>query len=247
MVENVYVAIPAYNAATTLPGVFGRMTPDVRRRITRFVAVDDGSTDDTYAVLRGLADGGEPLTVLRHDANRGYGAAEKTLLDFAVSAGADVLLLLHADGQYAPELIPAMLAPFNRAEADLVQGSRMLEGGALAGGMPLYKFVANKSLTTLENLVFRMRMAEYHSGYMAYLAGFLRTIPYHALSDSFDFDLEMIVMARVRKARIREVPIPTIYADETSHLNPVDYGLRVLRVMGRYLARHYHRLDEGKE
>lgn len=234
MAENVVVVVPAYNAAATIEGVFRRVTPEAARRIAGYIVVDDGSVDDTAAVLGRLAASIPSLTLLRHARNRGYGAAEKTLLRHALGAGADIVLLLHADGQYSPERIPEMLAPFDRGGADLVQGSRLLGGGALAGGMPLYKYVANRCLTALENRAFGLRLAEYHSGYMAYARRFLERVAFERLSDSFDFDLEMIVMARVGGFRIAEVAIPTIYADEVSHLNPVRYGLDVLRVVRRY-------------
>jgi hypothetical protein len=124
----------------------------------------------------------------------------------------------------------------------MVQGSRMLDGGALKGGMPLYKFLANKSLTALENWAFGLKLAEYHSGYMLYSQKCLTKIPFNKLSDSFDFDLEMIVMAKVKGLKIAEVPIPTIYADELSHLKPVQYGFDVLSIIFDYKRGKYHRL-----
>jgi glycosyltransferase involved in cell wall biosynthesis len=242
MIERVFVVIPAYNAAATIAAVFDRIPPAAAERISRYVVVDDGSSDGTAAVVEKIADGPLNINLLRHESNRGYGAAEKTLLRHALEEGAEAVLLLHADGQYSPEKIPAMLAPFDRGEADLVQGSRMLGGGALKGGMPFYKYVANKCLTAIENAAFGLKMAEYHSGYMAYSRPFLETVPFTRLSDSFDFDLEMIVMAKVAAFAIAEVAIPTIYADEVSHLNPVRYGLDVLTVVRRYRGGHYQRL-----
>ncbi len=242
MIESVFVVIPAYNAAKTIEGVFARIPDEARARITRYVVVNDGSSDNTSEVLVRLAEREPTLTVIKHEQNRGYGATERTLLNHALEQGADVAILLHADGQYSPEKIPEILAVFDRDEADVVQGSRMLDGGALKGGMPMYKYLANKALTAIENLAFGMRMAEYHSGYMSYSKTFLESVPFDRLSDSFDFDLEMLVLARVNGLRIREVAIPTIYADEKSHLNPITYGLRVLRVVIRQLTGHYRRL-----
>ena len=242
MLEKIFVVIPAYNAAKTLPEVFDRIPPDMARRINRYVCVDDGSTDNTLEVLTGLAKQIPNLTVLRHEVNRGYGAAEKTLLTQALEQDADAAVLLHADGQYSPEMMPELLRPLDEDRADLVQGSRLLGGGALKGGMPLYKYLANRGLTFVENLAFGLKMAEYHSGYMLYSRRFLQVVPFVRLSDSFDFDLEMIVAARVLGLRISEVGIPTIYADEESHLNPVKYGLDVLSVVARYRRGDYHRL-----
>ena len=141
--------------------------------------------DQPYApALDRLCNDFPNLVVLTHEANRGYGEAEKTLLRYTLRERAEVGILLHSDGQYSPEKIPELLEPFDGAAADLVQGSRMLGGGALRGGMPLYKFVANKALTALENWAFGMHLAEYHSGYMLYSREALETIPFEKLSGS---------------------------------------------------------------
>src|SRR5829696_1263274 len=144
MVHNVFVIMPAYNAGQTIEAVFDRIPEAARARISRYVVVNDGSTDGTQSALVRLAARIPNLISLEHAANRGYGAAEKTLLDYALREGAEVAILLHSDGQYSPEKIPEILEPFDRGEADMVQGSRMLRTGALGGGMPYYKFIANK-------------------------------------------------------------------------------------------------------
>jgi len=246
MVDDVFIIMPAYNAGKTIERVFSRIPDQVQPRIKRYVVVNDGSNDDTEEALSRLRSEHPDLITLRHKTNRGYGAAEKTLLNYALKEGADVAILLHSDGQYSPEKIPDLLKPFDDNEADLVQGSRMLGQGALAGGMPLYKFIANKCLTAIENIAFGMKLAEYHSGYMVYSRKTLLEIPFNKLSDSFDFDLEMIVMAKIGRLRICEVPIPTIYAGEISHLNPVLYGLAVLAVVSRYLRGRYHSLYDTR-
>jgi len=202
--------------------------------------VDDGSTDDTAEALARLKEQYSNLFILKHDVNRGYGAAEKTLLNYAVENGADVAILLHSDGQYSPEKIPDLLKPIDEGHAELVQGSRMLGKGALKGGMPVYKYVSNKCLTAIENWAFGMKMAEYHSGYMLYTRKALLEIPFNQLSGSFDFDLEMIVMSRIKGLQIVEIPIPTIYADEVSHLNPIKYGIDVLSIVWAYKRGKYH-------
>ena len=148
--------------------------------------------------------------------------------------------MLHSDGQYSPEKIPELLVPFDRGEADIVQGSRMLDGGALRGGMPFYKFVSNKCLTAIENWAFGMKLAEYHSGYMIYSRNAMEKIPFEKLSNSFDFDLEMLVLAHVKGLKIRQIAIPTIYAGEKSHLNPVKYGFDVLSIVREYRRGKYH-------
>lgn len=234
--------MPAYNAGATIEQVFARIPQEARQRIRQYVAVNDGSKDDTAEALARLQREFPNLIVLTHETNRGYGEAEKTLLRYALQTGADVGILLHSDGQYSPEKILDLLAPFDSDTADIVQGSRMLGSGALRGGMPFYKFVANKALTAIENLAFGMKLAEYHSGYMLYSRRAMETIPWEHLSNSFDFDLEMIVLARVKGLRIAEIPIPTIYAGEKSHLNPVKYGFDVLSVVWNYRRGKYHAL-----
>jgi glycosyltransferase involved in cell wall biosynthesis len=240
MVESVFVLMPAYNAGTTVERVFERIPQDARQRIRRYVAVNDGSKDDTGEALLRLQRAFPDLVVLTHEKNRGYGEAEKTLLRYAVQEGAEVGILLHADGQYSPEKILELLEPFDRDTADMVQGSRMLAGGALRGGMPLYKFLGNKALTALENLAFGMKLAEYHSGYMLYSRRAMQMIPWERLSNSFDFDLEMMVLARVKGLRIAEIAIPTIYAGEKSHVRPIKYGFDVLSVILDYKRGKYH-------
>jgi glycosyltransferase involved in cell wall biosynthesis len=244
MVHDVFVLMPAYNADATIEQVFARIPAGAKQRITRYVVVNDGSSDDTPAALARLQARYANLTVLTHARNRGYGVAEKTLLSYALQERADVGIILHADGQYSPECIPDLLRPFDEDAADLVQGSRMLGGGALKGGMPLYKFIANKSLTAIENAAFGMKLAEYHSGYMLYSRRTLESIPFLKLSDSFDFDLEMIVMAHVKGLRIGEIAIPTVYAGEVSHLRPIRYGLKVLSVVWSYRRQKYARLGK---
>ena len=242
MIREVFIIMPAYNAGRTIERVFDRIPPGVGERISRYVVVDDGSTDDTGAALARLARRYPTLVALRHERNRGYGAAEKTLLDYAVGQGAEVAVLLHSDGQYSPERLPEVLEPFDRGQAEMVQGSRMLGAGALKGGMPVYKFLANKALTAAANQALGLRMAEYFSGYMAYHRSALQVIPYRSLADSFQFDMQMLVMAKVKNLRVVEVPIPTIYADEVSHLQPVRYGLEVLSILRDFRSGRYHAL-----
>ena len=244
MVENVVVLMPAYNAGATIERVFQRIPPEAKRRIRQYVAVNDGCKDDTSEALTRLQRQFPNLTVLTHETNRGYGEAEKTLLRYAVQQGADAGVLLHSDGQYSPEKILDLLEPLDSDTADIVQGSRLLGGGALSGGMPFYKFAANKALTAIENWAFGMALAEYHSGYMLYSKKAMTAIPWEQLSNSFDFDLEMLVLGRVQGLRIAEVAIPTIYAGEKSHLNPVKYGLDVLSVVWNYKRGKYHAMSK---
>lgn len=235
-----FVVIPAYNAAATLEGVLRRVPPEAHAGIARVLVVNDGSADATGEVARRLAAADPKVTVIDHPVNRGYAQAQKTGFTAALTAGAEIVVLLHADGQYAPEMLPALLRPLEEGRADVVQGSRMLDPrAALRGGMPLYKWLANRALSTLENRVYGMKLAEYHSGYMLYSARALRAIPFLKLSDTFHFDGEMLFMAHRKGLRIAEIPIPTHYGDEKSYLNPVTYGFDVLRIMYRYRTGKY--------
>jgi len=240
--NNTFVVIPAYNAEATLPGVIRRIPEETRGALGAIIIVDDGSADATAEVAARLARKHDTLHVLQLGRNRGYGGAMKTGLTAAADAGAQVVVCLHADGQYAPESLPSLLEARASRGLDILQGSRIAGKSALAGGMPLYKYIAGRGLTCLENLTFGMRMTDYHSGYMIYSRRALTEIPFSALGDSFDFDLQMIACARARGLYIGEWPIPTRYAGEVSHLSPVRYGLRCLGVMLNYKLGKYDRM-----
>ncbi|MFC2160559.1 glycosyltransferase family 2 protein [Acidobacteriota bacterium] len=232
--------MPAYNAEKTIEEVFSRIPEEAKKRINKYIVVDDGSQDNTHLALSRISLNFKNFVVLKHNTNRGYGATEKTLLNFALKEGVELGILLHSDGQYSPEKIPELLEPFDKDEADLVQGSRILGGGTLQGGMPLYKYIANRCLTTIENWAFEMKLTDYHSGYMLYSRNTLLSIPVNQLSDSFEFDLEMIIAAKILGLRVKEIAIPTIYADEVSYLNPIKYGIDVLSIIRRYRMGKYH-------
>lgn len=238
--KKIFIAIPAYQAEKTIESVFDRLPRELDDKNVRIVVVNDGSKDDTGNVVRRIAQRRNDTEVIEHPRNRGYAQAQKTAFTHALQKGADIVALLHADGQYAPELLPQLLSPLENDQADVVQGSRMLNGGALRGGMPMYKFIANKALTGLENLAYGLSMSEYHSGYMLYSRRCLEAFPFTRLSDTFHFDGEMILMAAKHKLRIKEVAIPTRYADEESHLKPVQYGFDVLKVIWRNYRGEYN-------
>jgi glycosyltransferase involved in cell wall biosynthesis len=241
------IAIPAYNAARTLESVFDRIPPEILARAPQYIVVNDGSTDDTGAVAHRLRARFPTLELVEHPQNRGYGAAAQTGLGRALEVGADVVAWVHSDGQYAPESLPELLAPLDADRADVVQGSRFRGGGALQGGMPVYKYVANRGLTWMENRVFGLRLAEYHSGYLLYRRAALQAIPFRSFTTrGFVFDQEMLVSARILGLRVLDLPIPTRYAGEVSYLRPIPYGIAVLKLMGRYLRGDYHRLLAGQ-
>ena len=194
-----------------------------------------------------LAQDNPLLHVLVSPMNEGYGAAVRRGLRAATEETLACVVCLHADGQYAPELLPQLATRLLQEDLDVLQGSRIASGTALSGGMPFYKYVANRALTTMENRVFGLQMTDYHSGMLCYGLRALQCLPFDRLSNSFDFDLEVIACARALGLRIAEHPIPTHYGDEISYLNPVTYGMRALRVMWGYRTGRYHRMPPRTE
>jgi len=209
--KKVIVTMPAYKAVRTLEKTL-RDLP--REAIDDIILVDDASPDETAELSRRLG-----IHTIEHAENRGYGANQKTCYDTALAHGADVVVLLHPDYQYDPKMVTDMVAPILAGEADFTFGSRFARHwrDPLSGGMPLYRWIGNRVTTFLENLVLGTRFTEMHSGYKAYTRNFLENLPYHDYADDFVFDSEMLVDAVLaRRFRIREVPIPTRYTDESS-------------------------------
>jgi glycosyltransferase involved in cell wall biosynthesis len=246
LTQTFSVFIPAYNADKTLSSVLNRIPGDVWTAVKTVWIVNDGSTDSTADVIEKAAVQYLKIRGVTLPENRGYGGAVKEALARIRAEAVDIAVCLHADGQYAPERIPNLVAAIQTRQLDLLQGSRIASGTALSGGMPLYKYVAGRALTTLENIVFKMKMTDYHSGYMVYGKKALVAIPFDRLSNSFDFDLEVIATARSLGLSIGEEPVPTRYGDEVSHLSPVPYGFRVLRVLRKYVSGYYGRIAHHK-
>lgn len=235
---KLWVIIPAYNAARHIEAVLRRVGALASVGLQEIIVVDDGSSDDTARRVSETALPGVRTRLHRRAQNGGYGAAMKDGLGLAREAGADLVACIHADGQYAPEVLPGLVSHLAQAKLDLVQGSRIAPGTALAGGMPLYKYLGNAVLNLVENRTLGLGLTDYHSGYLLYGPRALG-LPFAQLSDSFDFDLEVIASARARGLAVGEAPIPTRYGDEISHLNPLTYGLRVLRVMWNFRRGRY--------
>jgi glycosyltransferase involved in cell wall biosynthesis len=233
------VIVPAYNAARHLPEVIERIVATRLPQPLRTIIVDDGSSDATATVAHELACQHQNVDVVVRPRNGGYGAAMKTGLDQARALGAEQAASVHADGQYSPEVLPRLLDTLAERGLDLLQGSRIAGGQARAGGMPLYKLAGNWVLGHLERRVLGLAMTDFHSGYLVYGPRALAELPFARLSDSFDFDLEVIAAARARGLAVGEAPIPTHYGDERSHLHPLTYGLRVLRVLWHFRRGHY--------
>nr|MBU6203242.1 glycosyltransferase family 2 protein [Acidobacteriota bacterium] len=226
------VLVVAYEASATLESVLNRIPDEFRTRLHTILVCDDASTDDTFQVgmrVKQLRPD-LPLEVIRRPVNLGYGGNQKAGYRWMIDHGIDVVVLLHGDGQYAPEFLPDMVEPIVEGRADVVFGSRMLErGAALRGGMPKYKYVGNKILTFLQNRIAGVRLSEWHSGYRAYSVDSLARVGFELNADYYDFDTQIILQMISSNQRIVEIPIPTFYGDELSRVNGIRYGWRILR------------------
>jgi len=231
------VLVVAYNAVSTLAQVLDRIPKAFRSRIAHVFVCDDASQDATYLVGLGYKQITDdlPLTVIRHPTNLGYGGNQKAGYRLAIEHDLDIIVLLHGDGQYAPERLEEIVAPLERGECDAVFGSRMMiKGAARKGGMPLYKFIGNKILTRFENQMLGTDLYELHSGYRAYSVKVLSLIPFERNSDGFDFDTQIIIQLVDAGKRIVEVPIPTYYGDEICYVDGLKYAKDVSSAVIRY-------------
>lgn len=231
--KRICVVMPAYNAAATLERTWGELDRTV---VDRILLVDDASADETVAIARRL-----DIETRLHPENRGYGANQKSCYAAALAGPEEIIVMLHPDYQYTPRLVPAMAAMIAYGEYDVVLGSRILGNGALAGGMPRYKYVANRALTLIENLLLGEKLSEYHTGLRAFRREVLERLPLERNSDDFVFDNEILVQAFAAKFRVGELSCPTKYFPEASsiHFAPsVRYGFGVLRAaVAGFLAR----------
>ncbi len=227
---KVVVVMPAYNAARTLATTYQNIPSEV---VDEVLLVDDASKDETVKIALDFH-----LKVIRHPHNVGYGGNQKTCYLEALREGADIVVMLHPDGQYDPRLIPQIIEPIRKGEADFVLGSRLRQKcGALKGGMPLYKFLANRFLTAIENLILGQNLSEMHTGYRAYSRSFLEKVPFLRNSNDFVFDSQIIAQAVAFKLRIAEVPVSTKYFKEASSVNfrvSLIYGFKTLWTVFRF-------------
>jgi glycosyltransferase involved in cell wall biosynthesis len=221
--KKIIVVMPAYHAEKTLAACYEAIPHDV---VDEVLLVDDASDDATVAVAEGLG-----IHTYRHPANRGYGGNQKTCYALALDAGADIVVMLHPDYQYEPRLITAMAAMVASDVYDVVIGSRILGNTAIAGGMPRYKYVANRFLTAMQNILLGSKLSEFHSGYRAFSRRVLETLPLAQNSEDFVFDNQMLVQALAFGMRVGEISCPTRYFAEASQINfrrSVVYGCGVL-------------------
>jgi glycosyltransferase involved in cell wall biosynthesis len=228
--KRIVVVMPAYNASKTLEMTYREIPRDV---VDEVILVDDQSRDDTAAQAQALG-----IRTVVHLRNRGYGGNQKTCYNEALSRGADVVVMVHPDYQYSPRLVTAMSSMITSGHYDIVLGSRILGGGALKGGMPLYKYISNRILTFLENLALGAKVSEYHTGLRAFSRTLLESLPLEANNDNFVFDNEVLAQAVYFGFRIGEISCPTRYFDDassTSFRQSVRYGFGVLGVTAKYV------------
>src|SRR2546426_2416322 len=230
--KRIGIFIIAYEAVRTLITAYERIPAQLKKEAAEIYIIDDASEDNTYWAGMGykLLHNIPNLTVYRNPRNLGYGGNQKKGLRHAIANGYDIVVVLHGDVQYAPEHIPDLIQPILEGQADMVFGSRMT-GHPLQGGMPLYKFVANKVLTAIENWALGMQLSEYHSGFRAYSCEALQQVPFEQCSDQYHFDTQILIQFKEKGLRIREVPIPTHYGAESQQMGfgtGVRYGLGIL-------------------
>lgn len=227
---RILIFIVAYEAESTLAHVLERIPPSVRSMDVEVLVIDDSSRDRTFEIGLLTADQMDlKVTILYNRINQGYGGNQKLGYTYAIRHGFDFVVLLHGDGQYAPECMPTILAPLVEGAADSVFGSRMMvPGAARKGGMPFYKFVGNKVLTWMQNRLLGAQLSEFHSGYRAYRVAALKDIPFECNTNVFHFDTEIIIQLLLCGCRIAEVPIPTYYGDEICRVNGIRYAKDVM-------------------
>ena len=246
--KRVLIFIVAYNAEKTINSVLDRIPAELHTRAVEVLIIDDSSKDGTFATGLKREDAGDfKITILRNPENQGYGGNQKLGYRYAIDHGFDVVALLHGDGQYAPEKLPALLEPFFKEDADAVFGSRMIhKQDALKGGMPLYKWVGNQVLTTFQNALLGTKLSEFHSGYRLYATKALKRIPFERNSNDFHFDTDIIVQLHFVGVTIKEIPIPTFYGDEICHVNGLQYAWDIFKTMLRAKCHEMNLLFDRK-
>lgn len=222
--KKVVVVMPAYNAEKTLQKTYDEVPHEI---VDEVILVDDQSQDRTADIAQRLG-----ITTIIHEQNRGYGGNQKTCYTKALELGADIVVMLHPDYQYTPKLILPMASLIANQVFDCVLGSRILGVGALAGGMPLYKYIANRGLTFIQNILLSYKLSEYHTGYRAFSREILENLPWYLNSDNFVFDNQMLAQIIYANYTIGEITCPTLYMDDSSSINFTNstvYGLGVLK------------------
>jgi len=247
--KRIGIFVIAYNAVNKLDWTLDRIPGDVWDKVEEVFLFDDCSTDNTYYAAIGYKEAKrlDKLTVHRNPQNLRYGGNQKAGYQYAIARGFDIVVMLHADGQYAPEVLNDLLQPLESGEADMVFGSRMAAGcDPRAGGMPLYKFVGNKILTALENRMIGLNLSEFHSGYRLYSCEALKQIPFMLNSNEWHFDTDILIQFKEAGLRIAERPIPTYYGDEICYVNGMAYAFNCIKSAMRYRLHKARVLHEPK-
>ena len=255
MAKRVLIYVPAYNAASTILKTLGRIPESIRTSASEILVVNNASTDKTASIVESVQNEGSipSLRLITNPKNLGYGGSQKIAYQRAIDEGYDVVAMVHADGQYAPEILPKMLEPVLAGGTDLLFGSR-ISGNPLKGGMPLIRYLGNRALTAFQNIFLGLSISEYHSGYRIYSVEAFRKIPFKNLSDDYHFDTEILICFQAFGLRIKEIPIPTHYGDEPNFVNIWKYGLDVLITTASYFlhriglreSRNWKRIFNGK-
>ncbi len=240
--NRVAIFIVAYNAENHITSVLKRIPIFILENIVEIYLIDDSSTDQTIEVAQNFewASHYAPLKVFKTPHNQGYGGNQKIGYSYAIAENFDIVILLHGDGQYAPESLPLILSVYENNEVDAVFGSRFLNTfDAIRGGMPLYKYLGNRVLTSMQNAIMNSSLSEWHSGYRSYRTRVLKKIPFAKNSRDFDFDSEIIIQVLGSGGRIVEVAIPTFYGDEICHVNGLRYAIQCLKNVLQYRAMQF--------
>lgn len=233
--KKLLIFIPTYNAARTLPLLLDRIPEELKKKVKEIFVCDDASQDNTHLIAIGYKyqTNLNNLKIIHHKKNKGYGGNQKFAYQYAIDNGFDLVIMLHGDAQYAPEKILYLLEPLEKDRADMVFGSRMTEH-PLKGGMPLWKFLGNKFLTKIENMVLGLNLSEYHSGFRVYSTAALKKIPFYLCSDDFYFDTDIIIQFKIAGLRIVERPIPTYYGKEKCYVKYISYGFNIFKSLVQY-------------
>ena len=236
MKKNLLIFVVAYNAETTIKSVVSRIPKELSKKYNlEILIIDDSSKDKTFEISKKLKEFYKnqriKIKVYYNPTNQGYGGNQKIGYHYAIKNNFDYVVLLHGDGEFAPECLPELLKSVDKKEFDVVIGSRMVNKKlALKGGMPFYKFVGNIILTTIQNFLLGTNLSEFHSGYRIYSVNSLKKIPFHFNTNDFHFDTEILIQLLTNKEKIKEISVPTFYGNEICHVNGIKYAFNVLRM-----------------
>jgi glycosyltransferase involved in cell wall biosynthesis len=233
--KKILIIVLAYNAETTILKVLEKIPKSVWAEADVILA-DDSSKDRTVELVEKFKIDNKinNIKIFHHEINKGYGGNQKWCYNYAIKEGYEIAVMVHGDIQYPPEYIGALIEPLKVGDFDFVFGSRMT-GNPIKGGMPIHKYIGNKCLTFIENIILGTHLSEFHSGFRAYKIKALKDIPFNLDADDFHFDSEIIMQLVIAKKKIKEITIPTFYGEEVCYVNVITYGLNILKIMLEYI------------